>query len=487
MSEAVLPSGVAKRATHKGLILFVLGVSQLMIILDATIVNTALPSIQVALGVESYGDLQWIVTGYTLAFGGFLLLGGKLADRIGRRSIFAIGAAIFGIASLLGGFANDLGLLVAARALQGFGGALMAPAALSLLTVVFEQGKERDRAFGVWAAISAGGAALGLILGGVLTEWASWRWVLFVNAPIALYAVWGVLRYVPDSRDENAKGFDFVGAVLATAGLALLVYGLVNANDVGWGSSQTLLTLGGAVVLLVAFFLLQRQLKNPLLPLSLFESRSVLGANLGGFLVACGLFSVFYFVVLWMQQINGWTPIQSGLGALPITAFIVVGAGIASVMLNRIGPRPLASIGPIIAAAGLFYIGFMLEPDSTYVQVILPGFILLAVGMGLAFVALTSAAVGGIPQENAGIASAVLNASQQVGGSVGLAILLAISIGVTNGNLPEGVPFDPAATVEGWSVGLMVGAGIMAMAGVVMFALLPPGRVVNPTPGVMAL
>ncbi|MCW5696163.1 MAG: DHA2 family efflux MFS transporter permease subunit [Bauldia sp.] len=486
MSEAAASSGVHPHATHKGIILLVLGISQLMIILDATIVNTALPSIQVALGVQSYGDLQWIVTGYTLAFGGFLLLGGKLADRIGRRLVFTIGAGLFGLASLAGGFANDLGLLIAARALQGLGGALMAPAALSLLTVVFEEGRERDRAFGVWAAISAGGAALGLILGGVLTEWASWRWVLFVNTPIALFAVWGVLRYVPESRDENARGFDFVGAVLATAGLAALVYGLVNANDVGWGSAQTLLTLAGSAVLLVAFVLLQQRLRSPLLPLSLFRSRWVTGANLGGFLIACGLFSVFYFVVLWMQQINGWTPIQSGFGALPITAFIVVGAGIASVMLNRVGPRPLATIGPFIAAAGLLYIGISLEPDSRYVSDILPGFILLATGMGLGFVALTSAAVSGIPQENAGSASAVLNASQQIGGSVGLAVLLAVAIGVTNANLPEGVPFDPAATVQGWGTGLMVGAGLIALAGIVMFLILPNGR---PTtrPGAMAL
>lgn len=546
MSDVTLQSplsvepGPAPHASHKGLILLVLGISQLMIVLDATIVNVALPSIQIALSIESYGDLQWIVTGYTLAFGGFLLLGGKLADRFGRRLVFMIGAGLFGLASLLGGFASDLSILIAARGLQGLGGALMAPAALSLVTVVFEEGRERDRAFGVWAAISAGGAAVGLILGGLLTQYASWRWVLYVNAPIAIFAVWGVLRYVSESRDERARGFDVPGAILVTGGLMILVYALVNGNTLGWGSTQTLVTLSAAILLLISFIVLQLDDKtggvrrvgfdladlflvaagilalgfalargnslgwgsttifvslatgvllivsfivtsltrrSPLLPLQLFRSRWVTGANLGGFLVVCGLFSVFYFVVLWMQQINGWTPIQSGLAALPITVFIVVGAAISSVLLNRIGPRPLAAVGPVIAAAGLLYIGLRLEPDSRYVADILPGFIMLAIGMGIGFVALTSSAVSGIQREYAGIASAVLNAGQQIGGSVGLALLLAVSIGVTNAALPPGVPFDPAATVEGWGVALVVGAGLIFLAGVVMGLVIPRGRI----------
>jgi len=241
------------REVRKGLALLVLAISQLMVVLDATIVNVALPDIARALEVQSQNDLSWIVTGYTLTFGGFLLLGGKLADRLGRRKVFLIGAVLFAVASLLGGLAGNLGLLIVARLVQGLGGALMSPAALSLLTVVFAEGTERNRALGIWAAITAGGAAVGLILGGVLTEYASWRWVLFVNVPIAVLAVVGALRFVPESRDERARGFDIPGALLVTGGLVALVYALVKGNDLGWGSTQTVLTLVLAVVLLAGF------------------------------------------------------------------------------------------------------------------------------------------------------------------------------------------------------------------------------------------
>jgi len=491
--EATLPAGsggaaAPVRAHHKGLILFVLGISQLMLILDASIVNVALFDIRTDLGVASNADLQWIVTGYTLAFGGFLLLGGKLADRLGRRMIFVVGAFLFALASLLGGFANNLGFLIAARALQGVGGAMMAPAALSLLTVVFEEGPERNRAFGVWAAISAGGGAIGLILGGFLTEYASWRWVLFVNVPIAVFAIWGALRYVPENRDERAQGFDVPGAVLATAGLIALVYGLVEGNNVGWGSTQTILTLGLAVVLLVAFLVLQARGRYPLLPLSLFRSRSLLGANLGGVLIAGGMFSLFFFVVLWMQQINGWTPLQSGLAFLPVTVGIGVGAAISSNLLSRIGPRPLVIVGPVMAGLGLVMLGIWLEPGSSYVGLILPAILMLSVGMGVTFPALTSAAVSGIAPENSGIASAVLNTSQQVGGSVGIAVLIAVTTGRTDANLealpggvpamtPAGIPADPVAmpayfgaVVDGWGLGLVVGGCFIIAAAIVMGA-----------------
>jgi EmrB/QacA subfamily drug resistance transporter len=301
MSETYTSRG---KPTHKGLALLVLGISQLMIILDGTIVNVALNHIAIefrafqADGITvDFAQIQWIVTAYALTFGGMLLLGGKLADRFGRKRIFMGGLFLFAFASLLGGFANNLGLLIAARALQGVGGAMLAPSALSLLTTVFDEGKERNRAFGVWAGISAGGAAIGLILGGVLTQYVDWRWVFFVNVPIALFAIWGTLRYVPESKDENARGFDVLGAVLITVGLAGLVYGLANVNDTDVASGTKIAIIGGSVVLIAAFFVWQAINRDPLLPLRLFKFRNITGANIGGLFVGAGLFSSFLYLV----------------------------------------------------------------------------------------------------------------------------------------------------------------------------------------------
>lgn len=487
--------------TNKGLALFVLGISQLMIILDATIVNVALNHIAIDLNVLNtsgsvdFSRIQWIVTGYALTFGGVLLLGGKLADRIGRRTIFIAGLLLFGLASLLGGFADNIGLLVAARVLQGVGGAMLAPAALSLLTVVFEEGKERDRAFGVWAAISAGGAAIGLILGGVLTEYLNWRWVFFVNVPIAMFAVWGALRILPQSRDENAKGFDVFGAVLITAGLAALVYGLTNVNSDTLATGTKIGILVGAAALIVGFFFWEGRIQNPLLPLRLFKFRNLTGANIGGLFVGAGLFSVFLYLVFWMQQINGWAPLKSGFAFLPFTVGIIIGAGISAVLIGRIGPRPLVTVGPFVAAAGMLILGLGLAPDSSYLGLILPAQLIMAIGMGLTFPALISSAVAGVPQENSGIASALLNAAQQVGGAVGVALLTAVSTGRTNTLLaemqavpPTALPADPAAAaaamqaamagpiVEGWAAALLVGAILIASAGVIMGSLIRAGK-----------
>jgi EmrB/QacA subfamily drug resistance transporter len=461
------------REVRKGLALLVLAISQLMVVLDATIVNVALPDIARALEVQSQNDLSWIVTGYTLTFGGFLLLGGKLADRLGRRKVFLLGAVLFAVASLLGGLAGDLGLLIVARLVQGLGGALMSPAALSLLTVVFEEGEERNRALGIWAAITAGGAAVGLILGGVLTEYASWRWVLFVNVPIAVVAVVGTLRFVPESRDERARGFDVAGALLVTGGLVALVYALVKGNDLGWGSAQTVGTLVLSAVLLAAFVAVQRRAAEPLVDFRLFRSRTLLGADLGALFVGAGIFAVFFFMILWMQQINGYSPIKSGFAFLPMTLCIGVAAGIGSQLLGRIGPRPLLVGGPALAAAGMLFLGLRLEPTSSYVTVVLPALVLLALGMGFTFVALTSAAVAGVPQEDAGVASALLNAGQQVGGALGLAILTAVSTARTEalGVGQPGTPQFVTNLVEGWGAGFLVAAGFLAVAGAIAATL----------------
>jgi EmrB/QacA subfamily drug resistance transporter len=461
------------REVRKGLALLVLAMSQLMIVLDVSIVNVALPDIARSLHVSGSENLSWIVTGYTLTFGGFLLLGGKLADRLGRRRIFVAGASLFAVASLLGGLAGSLGLLIGARLLQGLGGALMAPAALSMLTVVFAEGRERNRALGVWAAISAGGAAIGLIVGGALTEYASWRWVLFVNVPVAVLAVLGALRLLPESRDERARGFDVLGAVLGTGGLIALVYALVKGNDFGWGSARTILTLALAAVLLAGFVVVQRRARDPLVDFRLFRSRTLLGADLGALFIGAGLFAVFFFLVLWMQQVHGYSPLRAGFAILPMTGFIVVGAAISARLLSRIGPRPLLIVGPLLGAAGMLGLALRLEPDSSYAAVILPALCVLALGMGMTFVTLTSAAVAGVPPEDAGVASALLNAGQQIGGSLGLAILTAVSTARTDA-IATGGPGSPgfvSALVQGWSLGFVVAAGFLLLAGIISSSL----------------
>lgn len=454
--------------------LAVLAISQLMIVLDATIVNVALNDIQGDLGFSG-ADLQWVVNGYTLAFGGFLLLGGRLADRLGRRRMFMVGSSLFAFASLLGGLAETQGLLIAARSLQGLGGAIMAPAALSLLTVVFSEGKDRDRALGLWAAISAGGAAIGLILGGVLTQNLSWEWVLWVNVPIAVAAVIGARLFLPESKDEGAQGFDVAGAVLGTGGLVALVYGLVRAGEVGWASTQTLGVLGLAVALLAIFAVVQSRREDSLLPTRLLRNRSVLGADLGALIIGAAIFAIFYFLSIFFGQVLGYDPVRTGLAFLPMTLVIGIGAGIASSLLGRVGPRPLLVVGTLIAAAGLALLS-RISPSADYAVDLLPALLLVALGMGLAFVALTSAAVAGVPDEDSGIASALLNAGQQVGGALGLAILTAVSTARTESLLGGDAPVPPTpasleALVDGWALGFVVAAGIMLVGSVVLGAM----------------
>ena len=462
------------RTLNKQRALLVLAIAQLMVVLDATIVNVALPNISRALAIRSDADLQWVVTGYTLTFGGFLLLGGKLADRIGRRKVFMAGAVLFAGASLIGGLAGNLGVLLSARGLQGVGGALMSPAALSLITVIFTEGKERNRAFGIYAAITAGGAALGLILGGVLTEYASWRWVFFVNLPIAAIALLGAVLFVPDSRDEQAQGFDIPGAVLITGGLMSLVFALVKGNQYGWVSTRTVATLVLSALLIAGFVFVQRTVRSPLVPFRLFRSRSLAGADIGALLVGAGIFAIFFFLILWMQKVNGYSPVRSGLAFLPMTVLIGVGAGIGSQLLSRVGPRPLLTGGPLLAGLGLITLGLRLESGSSYLGVVLPSLALVAIGMGFTFVALTSAAVAGVPEDDAGIASALLNAGQQIGGALGLAILTAVSTARTNALTPSRNPF--ANLVQGWDLGFMVGGGLLLLASLTMFALVRVDR-----------
>jgi EmrB/QacA subfamily drug resistance transporter len=450
--------------------LVVIGLAQLMVVLDATIVNVALPTVYSALGFASDSDLQWVVTAYTLTFGGFLLLGGRLADRYGRRLVFVAGLVVFSLASLVGGFAETPGLLIAARAVQGLGGALMSPAALSLLTVMFREGPERNRALGVWAAISGSGAAIGLLLGGILTDALSWEWVLFVNVPIGLLAIVLALRFIAESKDPVAGGFDVAGAASVTLGLVAVVFALVRANDAGWLSAQTVGLLVLAAVLLGLFLRLQVRGRYPLMPLRLSRNGNVAGADLAALLIGAGLFGMFFFLTLYLQQILGYSPLRTGLAFLPVSGSVILSATLAAPMIARVGPRPLLVGG--MSAAGVGMLGLLrISPDTGYPTVIVP-LVLLGLGMGCAFVSLTSAAVAGVPREDSGLASALLNSGQQVGGALGLAILTAVANARFDAVAPGGgAGLSPAelagATTSSWVWGFGVSAGLLFLGAVV--------------------
>jgi len=458
------------RTQHKGLALTVLALTQLMVVLDASIVNVALPSIQSALHFSST-DLQWVVNAYTLMFGGFLLLGGRFADRLGRRRVFMAGLALFVAASAIGGMAGSSAVLVIARGVQGLGGALMSPAALSLLTVIFAEGAERNKALGVWGAIAGGGAAIGVLLGGVLVEYLDWRWVFFVNIPIAVLAIVGAARFVPESRDANAQGSDVGGAITVTGGLVALVYALVRGNDVGWATFQTVGTLALAVVLLAGFLIIQQRGKSPLMPLRVFESRNVIGADTGLLLMGAGMFGMFFYVSLYLQQILHYSAIKTGLAFLPVSIIIMASAGGGSQLLTKFGPRRVGALGMLTAAVGMVFF-LRIHPDGGYLDTVLLPLAVIGFGLGPTFVSLTAAGVAGVPHEDAGVASALLNTSQQVGGAVGLAVLTAVSSARFDAVAPTSA--NPAAAItSSWAWGFGVSAGLLFLGAMVV------GTVVN--------
>ena len=403
--------------------LVVIGIAQLMVVLDASIVTIALPSAQKDLGITD-ADRQWVVTAYTLAFGGLLLLGGRIADFVGRKRTFIIGLLGFAGASALGGIASTAGLLFAARALQGAFAALLAPAALSLITVTFTESKERARAFGVFGAISGGGAAIGLVLGGVLTEYASWRWCLGVNVPIAIATAVAAVPIVRESKAHGNTSYDVVGAVLATVGLVGLVYGFTEAAkpDVGWTAGSTLGILALAVVLLVAFVVWESRVRNPLLPLRIALDRNRGGSYVVFLLVAAGLFAMFLFLTYYFQLTLGYTALESGVALLPFSGGIIVSAGIVSQLLPRVGPKPLMVIGLTISVIGMFLLT-RVSIESDYVAQVLPSELLISFGMAGVFIPASSTALVGVSSHDAGVASALLNTTQQIGGSLGTALL----------------------------------------------------------------
>jgi EmrB/QacA subfamily drug resistance transporter len=458
----------------KMLALALLATTQFVVVLDAAIVNVALPSIGRALDF-SQDDLAWVVNAYTLTFGGFLLLGGRLADLLGRRRMFMYGLVVFSLASLLGGLAQSDMWLIAARAAQGLGAALVSPAALSIITNTFQEGAERNRALGVWGAVAGSGGAAGVLLGGVLTEYLGWEWVLFVNVPIGVAAAALAPRLLAESRDEvEHRSFDVVGAFSVTAGLALLVYTLLDANQSGWGSTKTIVLAIVSVALLAGFVIWERGRRAPLVPFSIFRLRTLRGANIVSLLIAMSLFSMFFFISLYMQQVLGYDALKAGISYLPLALTIIVSAGLASALVTRIGFKITLVIGMLFVAAGLAWFA-QVDPHGGYVSDLLGPMLLAAVGLGMSFVPVTIAAVTGIRPDQAGLASGLVNTSQQVGGALGLAILVAVANSATSSQFSDGVRDRAAALTEGFQDAFLVGAGF-ALAGAILAATLISSR-----------
>jgi EmrB/QacA subfamily drug resistance transporter len=458
---------------RKGLALVLLAAAQFVVVLDASIVNVALPSIGRDLHF-SQDDLSWVVNAYTLTFGGFLLLGGRMADLLGRRRMFVYGLILFSLASLAGGLAQSSGWLIAARAVQGLGAALLSPAALSILTNTFTEGAERNRALGVWGAVAGSGGAAGVLFGGMLTQWAGWQWVLFVNVPVgALVAVMSV-RTLLESRNSGPRHFDVAGAVSVTAGLSLIVYTLVRANDVGWASAQTLILGAVGLALIAAFVAIELRTRAPLVPFpGIFRLRTISGINITALFIAMALFSMFFFISLYMQQVLGYDALKAGVSYLPLAGGIIVSAGAASALVTRFGFKPVLISGLLLTAGGLTWFA-QVSPNGSYIGDILFPSLLAAFGLGLAFVPMTIAAVAGVRPDEAGLASGLINTSQQVGGALGLAILATIANGRTADVSAAGSPL-PTALTEGFQRAFTVGAAF-AIAGAILAGLLISGR-----------
>ncbi|MFM9696351.1 MFS transporter [Streptomyces europaeiscabiei] len=415
--------GAARREGHPGIALTVIAACQLMVVLDATIVNIALPHIQDALKFSTT-DLTWVVSAYTLTFGGLLLLGGRAGDILGRRRVFMTGILVFTLASLLGGLAQEPWQLLAARALQGVGGAIASPTSLALITTTFPEGPERNRAFGVFAAVSAGGGAIGLLAGGMLTEWLDWRWVLFVNVPIGVLIAVLAPMYISESERHPGR-FDIAGALTSTAGMASLVYGFIRAAEDGWRDSLAIGSFAAAVVLLLVFGFVERRAKEPITPLRMFRDRNRSGTYVIMLSLAAAMFGMFFFIVLFVQNVLQYTPIEAGLAFLPVTVAIVTGAGLSQRFLPVLGPKPFMVTGSTMVVLGLGWQTFI-SPDSSYAGGVLGPMVVFGFGMGLNFVTLTLTAVSGVAQHEAGAASGLLNVTQQVGGSLGLSILTTV-------------------------------------------------------------
>jgi EmrB/QacA subfamily drug resistance transporter len=448
----------SRRDTNRWLVLVIACLAQFMVVLDATVVNVALPSIQHGLHFTA-SNLQWVVNAYTLIFGGFLLLGGRAADLLGRQKLFMAGIALFSAASLFNGLAQSPTMLIIGRGLQGLGGALVSPAALSIITTTFTDQEERTRALGVWSGIAASGAAFGLLLGGVLTQLVSWQWIFIVNVPVGVAALALAGRYVPESRaDLEHRTFDLAGATTVTGGLIAIVYAIVKAQAWGWGSTRTVGVLAAGVALLAAFVAIELRSHAPLVRLSVFRIRTLATADAVMLMVASAMFSMFFFASLYVQEILGYGPLKAGLAFLPVSGGIMVGAAVAQQLIKRLGVRAVAIAGVLIAAAGMFVLTG-LPVHGSYVSDLLSGLVPMSIGMGLVFVPITLLGTGGVPDADAGLASGLFNTAQQVGGSFGLAVLATIAADHTSSlhNVAQS-----AARVSGYHVAFAAGAGLLA-------------------------
>jgi EmrB/QacA subfamily drug resistance transporter len=472
------------RTVPAWLVLGLVCIGQFMVVLDASIVNVALPSIQRDLHFSSSG-LQWIVNAYTLTFAGFLMLGGRAADLYGRRRVFVVGLAVFTASSLLGGLAQDQAWLISARALQGLGAAILAPATLTILTASFAEGRARAKALGVWSAVSAAGASAGALFGGILTDLLSWRWILFVNVPIGIVGLVAANRFLPESRADMAhRHLDLAGAVTVTAGLVAVVYAIVSTETNPWGSAHVLIPLAIGVALLAVFLYLEARVSRaPLVPLGIFRSRSVSSANVVMFLMFGALFGSWYFETLFMQHVLGFSPLQAGLAFLPQTLLIAAGAQVTARLVPRFGPRPLIIVGALVAAGGLAWLS-RVTPDSTFLASLFGPFVLIGLGMGLAVTPIAVAATSGVPREQAGLASGLLNTSRTVGASIGLAALATLAATRTThalGGVGATAGRTAAALTDGYTLAFTVAAIILLVTAAVAVLALPSLRQRQPS------
>jgi EmrB/QacA subfamily drug resistance transporter len=465
------PDQAAEHDPRRWLALAVIAIAQLMVVLDATIVNIAMPSAQHDLHITD-ANRQWILTAYTLAFGGLLLLGGRIADYVGRKRIFLIGLVGFAGASALGGAAQNQGMLFAARGLQGAFGALLAPAALSLITVTFTDVKDRAKAFGVFGAISGVGAAIGLIMGGVLTQYTTWRWCLFVNIFIAAIAFALAVPIVKESKAEGNTRYDIPGTLMSSIGLGALVFGFTEAAKSGWSSTAALASFAIAAVLLVGFVFLESRLTNPLLPLRVVWHRNRGGSFLTSIILGAGMFGMFLFMTYYFQLTLHYTPLRSGVAYLPFSGALIVTAGVASAVLPRVGPRVVMTVGGLLATGGMVWLT-QLRIDSSYPAMILPALVMLAVGMGCVFVPLGNTSLTGVANHDAGVASAMVNTTQQIGGSLGVALLNTVfTTSVATYITAHGPASAAQAAVHGYNVAFTVSAILLGVATLVIFTLI---------------
>jgi len=449
---------------RKWLGLALLLAAQFMVVLDIAIVNVALPSIQKDLAFTQE-NLQWVVSAYALFFGGFLLLGGRVADLVGRRRMFMIGLVVFAAASLFSGLAWSEASLIVARSAQGLGAAIITPAALSILMTTFAEGKERNQALGAWGGVGAFGAVAGVLLGGVLTDALNWSWIFFVNVPVAIGAIALAPLLLNESRDARVKSFDLPGAVLVTSGLVTLVYGITQANNYGWGSLTTWAIFTAAALLIGGFLFWETRVSEPLVPFSIFKLRTLVGANATGLILGTASFSVFLMLTLYMQQVLGYSAMKTGVAYLAIAATAILWSGIAAQLVTRVGVKPVMVAGMVFLTAGLLWFT-QVSVGGTYVGDLLPGFLLMSVGLGFSFVPISIAALAGVKNDEAGLASGLFNTSQQIGGALGIAVLSAVATSVTSNHVADGATVS-AAAVDGFQAAF-IGAAALAAVGILI-------------------